>query len=175
MPVPKRIRKRVEIYDSAARIVDETCAALHQSDLALPYHVLGICRLRHVHSDDVAPSEEIIERGCGLGVALPQNKNTIPVENAHSHGLREHGELAANIAIADDAQRLSAHLVAANGRLIPTALMRGHRFGEHTSQQHDDFGNSQLRDAACIGERCVKDWDTLALRRLEINLVGTYR
>jgi hypothetical protein len=105
---------------------------------------------------------------------VPQFVGTIPVENAHSHGLCEHGELAADIAIANDAERLSAHLVGADGRLIPTALMRGHRLGEHTSQQHDDLRDSQLRDAPCVREWRVEDGDALALRRREIDLVGTH-
>src|SRR5262249_41852562 len=124
MLVPQRLRQRIKVYHGTARIVDETGAALHQPELALPDHVLGLCRLWHMHADDVAPRQEVIERGGRLRVAMPQLVGTVPVENAHPQGLGEHGELAADIAIADDAERLSAYLIAADGRLVPTALMR---------------------------------------------------
>ncbi len=48
-------------------------------------------------------------------------------QDAHAERLGEHAELRADVAVADDAERLAAHLAAVGGRLAPLAAMRRRR------------------------------------------------
>ena len=81
----------------------------------------------------------------------------------------------ADIAVADDAERLAADLVAAVGRLVPAARHGRRPSAEDPAQQHDDLADHQLGHAAGVGERRVEDRDAAAARGVEVDLVGADR
>ena len=78
-------------------------------------------RLRHVQAHHVGLGQQLVEGVGGLDVAVAQLVGVVVVDHAHAHGLGQHGELGADVAVADDAERLAAHLVGADRALVPAA------------------------------------------------------
>src|SRR3712207_9126669 len=64
--------------------------------------------------DDVGLGQQLAQRRDGAGVAVRQLAGAVVVDHPHAEGLGQHRELAADVAVADDAQRPAAHLVAAD-------------------------------------------------------------
>src|SRR3546814_10019026 len=61
-------------------------------------------------------------QGAGrLDVAVPQLVGAVEVDHPHPHGLGQHRELRADVAVADDAEGLAARLAGAGGTLEPAA------------------------------------------------------
>src|SRR5690606_1883386 len=81
-------------------------------------------------------------------------------------------DLGADVAVADDAQGLAAHLVAAGGRLAPATAVALGVLLRDAAHQHDRLGHHQLGDAAGVGVGRVEHRDAGQLRRLEVDLVG---
>ena len=171
----QRLGKGVEVDDRAARIVDEIGALLHRRDLGLADHVVRGRRLRHVQRDDVAVGEQGLQALDRLGVAMAQAVGVIVIDHAHAHRLGDVGELAADIAVADDAEHLAAHLEGAVGRLVPAALMRRARTVGDPAQQHDDLADGEFGDAAGVGEGRVEDGYAAQAGGVEIDLIGADR
>ena len=111
-------------------------------------------------------------RRAGLGAAERQLGGRVVEHDVHAQRLGHHAELRADIAVADDPQRLAAHFPAVGGGLDPLALMRRHRFREDAPHQHDDLAEHQLGDAARVGERRVEDGDRPLPRVFQCHLVG---
>ena len=168
-------RQRIEIDHRAACIVDEIAARLHQRDLALADHAMRRRGLGHMQRDDIALGQQRIERLRRLHVAIVQLVDVIVIDDAHAERFGKHGKLAADVAVADDAERLAAHFAAADGGFIPAARVRRNRFRKYTAIEHDDFGNRQFGDAARIRERCIEYRYTTAAGRIEIDLIGADR
>lgn len=84
-------------------------------------------------------------------------------------------ELAADIAVADDAERFATDLEGAVGRFVPAAVMGRARAVGNPAQQHHDLADGQLGDAAGVGERRVEHRDALLACRFQIDLVGADR
>src|SRR5690606_6190139 len=78
----------------------------------------------------------------------------------------------ADVAVADDAQRLAAHLVAAGGRLQPVAAQAGGVARGHAAQQHDGLRQHQFGHAAGVGVGRVEHRHALASGSLQVDLVG---
>jgi len=63
------------------------------------------------------------------------------------------------------------HLPGVFGRFIPYALMGAVHFVVQPSQQHNDFGDDQFRDAPRVAERGIEYGHPFQRGRLEVHLV----
>ena len=86
--------------------------------------------------------------------------------------LGQHGELAADVAVADDAEGAAAYLMAAGRRLVPNTLMHQRVLDRQPAGERDEFGDGELDDAAGVGERGVEDGDAGGARRAQVDLIG---
>ena len=164
-------RQRLEIDDSAPAVVDEIGAGFHPRDLGRTDHVVSRRRLRDVEADDVALLQQFVERLDRLGIAVPQLVGEIVEDHLHAHGFGEIRQLRADIAVADDAQRLAANLKTVVGGLVPAAVMRRDGAGDDPPQQHDDLADHQFGDGTGVREGRVEDRHAAPLGGVEIDLV----
>ena len=125
-----------------------------------------------MQADDVALRQQLMQARGRLGVAVAKLVGVIVEDHPHAQRFREVGELRADIAVADDAERLAPHLVAVVGRLVPTPLMGGVGARHDPAQQHDDLADHQFCHAARVGERRVEHRNPAPARGVEVHLVG---
>ena len=109
----KRLGQGVDVDDLAPGGVDEHAPGLICASSAPPIiprvsAVAGTCRL----TTSATPSSSARRRG-RPGVAERQLVDDVVVEHPHADRLGQHRELRADVAVADDAERLAAHLVGA--------------------------------------------------------------
>ena len=71
--------------------------------------------------------------------------------------LGEHPDLRADMSVTNDPQRLAARLIGMRGALFPAAAMLHGILVRNAAQQHDDFAQHKLGDAARIGKRRVEN------------------
>jgi hypothetical protein len=172
MAALQRVGQRVDVHHGAARGVDEVGARLHGGELGAADQVFRLRRLGHVQGDDIALAEQGGELGDGARVAEREPAGDVVVEHAHAQVLGEDAELRADVAVADDAERLAAHLDAALGALGPAAAVHERAFPRDAAQQHDGLAEHELGDAAGVGVGGVEDRDAALRRRREVHLVG---
>ena len=105
-------------------------------------------------------------------IAHRQARRDVEEQHAHAHGLGEHADLPADVAVAHDAQRLAADLVGPGRDLAPLALVHLADAVAEVAREHHDLGHDELGHAARVRERRVEDRDSAAVRAREIDLVG---
>ena len=121
---------------------------------------------------DVRARQQVVEVTCRRGVAKRQFGFDVVVDHVHAQPFGQHADLGADVAVADDAERLAAHLEAAIGGLGPaTAVAFGIAFG-HAPHQQDRLGDHQFRDTAGVGIGGVEHRHGAFVRLVEIDLVG---
>ena len=125
-----------------------------------------------MHRDRIRLRQQRVQRGHRLRIAVRQLAGAVPIDDAHAEGFGEHRQLAADIAIADDAEGLAAHFPGIRCRLVPLAAMRRVRFGEDAAHQHHDLAQRQLGDGARVGKRRIEHRNATMRRRFQIHLVG---
>jgi hypothetical protein len=107
--------------------------------------VSGTCQ-----ADDVGNPKELSQTFDRLGVAVTQLVGQVEVDHPHAHRLGKVRELTADIAVADDAERLAADFVAVARRLVPSPRMGSNRARKDAAEQHHDLADHQLGDAAGV-------------------------
>ena len=107
-----------------------------------------------------------------LRVAQRQLVGDVVEVDPHAQRLRDHRQLAADVAVADDAEGPAAHLVGALGRLVPDAGVHGRVLVGQPPGQGDDLGDHQLDHAAGVGERGVEHHRAPLGGGGEVDLVG---
>ena len=88
-----------DVDDGSARGVDEVGALLHLQELLGGHHPLGLLDLGDVESDEVGALEELLEGLDLLSHSEGHEGDDVVVEDRHSHGFCEHGELRSNVSI----------------------------------------------------------------------------
>ena len=126
----------------------------------------------HMERDHVGGFEQRFERGHGARVAERQLHFDVVEHHLHAQRFGQHAHLRADVAVADDAQRLAARLAGTGGGLDPLAAMGGGVAPGDAAHQQHDFGQHQLGHAAGVRERRVEDRDAAILRGFQIHLVG---
>jgi len=127
-----------------------------------------------MQADDVGLGQKILQGLDRLGVAMPKPVGMVVEDHLHAHRFGKHRQLRSDIAVADDAEGAASHLAAVLCRLVPRAFVGGHGAGKDPTKQHDDFADHQLRHAAGIRERRVKDGNAAPAGGVEIDLVGPH-
>jgi hypothetical protein len=169
---PDRRGEGGNIDHAASGVVDEVGPISHLFDLARPDHPLGKARGRDVQAHDVAGGEKLVEAAGRTGVAQRQAGEDVVVDHSHAHRLGQHAHLRADAAVADDAERPAADLVAAGGALVPPARVHLHAAVEHAPVQGDDLGDREFGDGAGVAERRVEDRKPRRAGGPQIHLVG---
>ncbi len=123
-----RGREGRDVNDLAAGGVDEVDALLHRSKLGSADHVGGLVSERDVKSNNITVLDHLSKRVNGRGVAQGKLGHVVVVLHVHTQGLREHGNLRANVAIAHNTESLAAH--------FPAVV--GHLHSAHASDEGDD-------------------------------------
>ena len=106
------------------------------------------------------------------GVAVGQAVRGVVEDHPEPDRLGHVRQLGADVAVADDAERPAAELVAAAGRLVPDAVVHPLGLLDQPAGQRDDLAEHQLDDAAGVGERRVEDGDAALGRAGQVDLVG---
>eukprot|EP00047_Mylnosiga_fluctuans_P005519 m.240980 g.240980 ORF g.240980 m.240980 type:complete len:346 (+) comp13761_c0_seq1:10-1047(+) len=151
----------LDVDDLAAAGVDEIAALVHLGDLGGPDHTLrgGVCR--YVQRHKVGLPEQGLQGLLWLGRAQSKLWDDVIEDDLHAERLGQDRQLRADVAVADQTQRLATHLVAAIGRLLPLAAVQLHAAVACLPGQHDDLGHHQLGDAAGVAIRAVEDRDAV--------------
>ena len=147
-------------------------ARLHPREFGGADHQLGRRRFRHVQGDDVAAGEQRVQPAGMTRVAERELGLDVVVDDVHAERFGHHPDLGADVAVADDAERLAAHFVAAGGGLGPATTVALRRFLRDAAHQHDRFGDDQFGHAAGIGVGRVEHRDAGALGGGQVDLVG---
>ena len=101
-------------------------------------------------------AKQLMQARDRLGIAVAKLVGVVVEDDLHAERFGEIGQLRADIAVADDAERLAPHLVAVVGGLVPAALMGGIGTRDDPAQQDDDLADHQFRHAARVGKRRVE-------------------
>ena len=172
MPGIQMALERVQIRNKTARQVDENSALLHVGELFLAEEASVRLAPVHMQRHGIGLLKELIETRHALGVAHRELLLKIIEQDAHAHGLGENRKLGADIAVADDAERLAAHLVRPAGGLVPHAMLHMVRVCRDAAHQADDVADDQFHHGTGIRIRRVEHGDAALARVVEIDLVG---
>ena len=107
-----------------------------------------------------------------MGVAHGELLFNVIEQHAHAKRLGDDGKLGADVAVADDAERLASDLMGAGGGLIPHAVLHMMRMCRNTAQQADDVTADQLHPGAGVRIRCVEHGDATLAGMCQIDLIG---
>ena len=152
----QRVGQRVDVHHRAARGIDQVRTGLHLRQLFGADQVDGGRQLGHVQRDHVGAGQQLVQRSHLAGVAQRQLGFDVMEDDAHAQLLGQHADLRADVAIAHDAQRLTAHFVRAGGALVPAAAVLQRVLLRNAAHQHDDLGQHQLGHAAGVAEGRVE-------------------
>ena len=171
MAALQRGAERIDLHDRAAARVQQACARFHLRELGGPDHVLGLRRFRNVKRDEVRFGEQLFELRDRAVVAHRELRHDVVEHHAHAERFSEHADLAADMAVADDAEGVTADLVAPDRELAPLTRVNFSQAVAELARQHHDLGEDELGDRAGVRERGVERRHTGAPRAHEIDLI----
>ena len=163
----------LHVDDVPAGQVDEQGPGLHQRKLVAPDEVgVGFLAV-NVHGDDVGLTQDGLHGRHLRCVTQGQAFGRVVEDDVEPHGLGEDGKLSADVAVADDAQRVTADLVRAIRALVPHAAVQARVLHGHPAGQIDDLADRQLDDGTRVGVGGVEYGDPHLGCGRKIDLVGT--
>jgi hypothetical protein len=121
----ERIDQRFNVNHVAARCINETGSRFHFGERPVVDQVPGFRSFRDVQCNHVGSFEQRFKCGHGAGVAQRQLHLDIVVDHLHPQRFRQHADLSANVAVANDAQRLATGFARARSGLDPLTPMGG--------------------------------------------------
>ena len=169
----QQVAHRQLVDQPAARAVDDAHALLGLHQVGARQDVLGLLGERRVHGDEVGARQELLERhllDAELGGALLAQERIVG-DHPHLQPERALGDDRADIAAADQAQRLEAELGAHEAVLLPLAGLgagvgRGDLAGQREHQRDGMLGGGDG-----VAERRVHHHDAVRRRRLDVDIV----
>src|SRR6266550_1842918 len=166
-----RAQRRV-VDDEAPRQVEKQAAGAHLSELRFAEEVVVGRPPVDMQRHHVGLAEQVAEGLAAVRVTEREPVGGVEEQHAHAEILGQHRQLRADVAVPDDAQRATAYLVRAVGRLVPDARMHQGVLVREPPGQRDDLGDRELDHAAGVGERRVEDGDAPLRGCLQVDLVG---
>ena len=169
----QQVAHRQFVDQPAARAVHDAHALLGLHQVGAAENILGLLRERRVHGDEVGPRQHLVERRllhAKLGGALVAQERIV----GHDAHLEADGALRhdrADVAAADQAQRLEAELGAHEAVLFPLAGLRrgiglGHLAGDREHQRDGVLGRGDG-----VAERRVHHHDAVGGGGLDVDIV----
>ena len=176
-------------HKATARAVDDAHAFFHRRDRLCVDNVLGLLGERRVKGDEIGAAEEFLEADAldaEVDCALV-GKERVIADDLHSEAVRAVGDDGADVAAADDAERLGRDFDAHEARLLPLAsLRRAVGLGDLPGERHhqrdgvlrrrDGIAEGRVHhdDAAAGGDRNIDivDADACAADHLEARRLG---
>ena len=171
VPRAQRLVERVDVDDESPRQVEEQRPGLHHRELAPPDEIRVRLLPVDVDGDDVRLAQHRLHGGHLGGVAQGEPLCGVVEDDVHPHRLGQHGQLGADVAVADDPQGVPAHLVRAVGALVPHAPVQAGVLDRDAAGQVDDLADGQLHHGARVRVGGVEHADPQARRRLQVHLV----
>jgi site-specific DNA recombinase len=129
----------------------------------------------HVQGDGLHRIEQLGQGGAAPRVAQGQLVGDVVEADGHAQVLGQHGQLGADVAVADDAQLAATHLMAPGCGLVPHARMHLGVLLRQPPGHGDDLGQGELHHTARIGERRVEHRDAVPAGRGQVDLVDADR
>ena len=165
--------ERLFVDDAAPRHVDDDRAALERPDLAPADESARLVGERRVDRDDVGVGHVLDRRD------PPHLKGREPLvadvrivgDERHAEGVGATGDLAADPAEPDDAERLPLELLAGELRPVPLAFAHRHDRVGQVAQQAEDIAEEQLGDGDGIARRRIDHGDAESRRRFHVDVV----
>ena len=151
--------------------VEEQRPRPHRGELGLAEEAAVAVAPVHVQGDGLHRLQQLGQGRAAPRVADGQLVGDVVEVHRHAQVLGQHGQLGADVAVADDAEPAAAHLVAAGGRLVPGARVHLGVLLRQPPGQGDDLGQRELDHAARVGERRVEHRDPAPARRGQVDLV----
>ena len=160
------------VDDHAARGVDEQRARLHLLELLVTEEA-GVARAPvDVQGHHVRLRQQVVQRRHPLRVAVREPVVGVEVDDPEPDRLGDHGELRADVAVADDPEHPAADLVAAVRGLVPDPVVHPQGLLRQPPRERDDLADHELDHAPGVGVRRVERGHAPARRRCEVDLVG---
>jgi len=153
------LAERLVVDDEAAREVEEDAARPHPGELLLAEDAAVAGPPVDVQRHDVALGQQLVQGAAPTRVAQRQPVGGVVEQDPHAERLGEHRQLAADVAVADDAEPAPTHLVAADGGLVPDPSVHVGVLVGQPAGQRDQLGDRELDDAAGVGEGSIEDRD----------------
>ena len=171
-PALDLLAQRLMVDHEPAGQVQEQAPGTHAGELVGPEKPTVSRPSVDMQGDDVGLLEELVEAGAAPRVAERELVGGVVEDDRHAERFGEHRELAADVAVAHDAEGAAAYLMAAGRRLVPDPLVHQGVFDGQPAGQSDEFGDGELDDAAGVGEGGVEDGDPRGAGRAQVDLVG---
>ena len=138
---PDRLQQPGLVVDAAARGADEDRARLHAREGRCIDHAAGGVIARTVQRHEIRPLEDLVELG-GFGAAKTDfvaAQERIDGQHLHAEGMGECGDTAADVADADQPDRLARDLAAGEilARETPVAAQQPVAFGDTVRDGQD--------------------------------------
>ena len=157
----------------AARAVDDAHAVLHPGDRRRIDDVAGLVGQRRVQRDEVGARQQLVELDlldAELGGALLRQERVVG-DDVHLEADAARGDDRADIAAADDAERLAGDLDAHEAVLLPLAGMRRRVGLRDLPRQREHHRDGMLGRGDRIAERRVHDDDAAARGGRDVDIV----
>ena len=135
--------KRRLVDEIAARQVDEERMRLHPRQRRLPDQIFGLFIGDREADDKVGTAEEIVERHM-LDAGIVDGRKGIGDQNFHAQHFCDPGQIAADAAVADDAEAAAGQLPAHDDLRLAPGMVIGAR-ARNTARQIDHEAERKFR------------------------------
>ena len=165
--------QRVLVDEPAAGDIDDVGGRLHRGQLRGADHPGRLRGLRHVHRDEVALAQHLVE-GEQLHLQLLRAGGGdvgVVADDAHAEGAQALGDEAADAAETEDADGLLEQLGTRVGAALPRAAGERRVRGGDVPREAQDVADGELGGRDDIRGRRVDDHDARGGRRLDVDVV----
>ena len=163
----------IQIGDESTGEIDEDGILLHVGELVLAEEPhIGLPPV-DVQRHGVGLLQQRVEGGHPLCVAHGELLLEIVEHDMHAHGLGQHGQLRADVPVADDPEGFAANLMRTLGAFVPKAVLEMMGVRRNPTHKADDVADDQLDNRARVGIRGIEHGYALLAGVLQIDLVGS--
>ena len=172
MTAEQVLAQRLMINDEATTQIEEQAPAAHLGEL-LDAEQTGVAGSAvDVQADRLGHLQQFIECLAATSVAKRQFVGDVVEVDPHAERLGNHRQLAAYVAVADNAEGSPSYLVRALGRLVPDAGVHLRVLVGEMPRERDDLGDHEFHHAPRVGEGRVEDGNAARGGGGEVDLVS---